>query len=143
MPSLRPIWTPAFFFNVPSPFLSLTSGPQKLSALSLVQLLLPRSQISQRWSEHFCNLFPGNETTWSSLQQNFKSFQAAHNDPDCPDNIVLEDLVCVFKHLFAGKALGTDGLPPGVYKLAPEKIAKLCLPLFRRAFSTRIEPIQF
>ena len=56
---------------------------------------------------------------------------------------MLEELVFVFKHLFAGKAFGTDGLPPGIFKLAPEKIAKLCLPLFCRAFSTRIEPIQF
>ena len=55
-----------------------------------------RSQISQRWSEHFCDLFLGNETTWSSLLHNSKSFQAVVNDPDCPDNIVLEDLLlCV------------------------------------------------
>ena len=102
-----------------------------------------RSQISHRWSEHFCDIFLRNETTWSSLLHNSKSFQAVVNDPDCPDNIVLEEHVFVFRQFFAGKAFGTDGLPPGIFKLAPEKIAKLCLPLFRLAFSTRIEPIQF
>lgn len=56
---------------------------------------------------------------------------------------MLEELVFVFKDLFAGKAFGTDGLPPGVFKVAPEKIAKLCLPVLRRAFATRLEPIQF
>ena len=102
-----------------------------------------RSQISQRWSQHFCQLFPGNETTWSSLLHNSKTFQAVVNDPECPDNIVLEGLVFVFKHFFEGKAFGTDGLPPGIFKLAPEKVAKLWLLLFRRASATRIENIQF
>ena len=82
-----------------------------------------RSQISKRWSEHFCDLFLGSETTWSSLLHHSKSFQAVVNDPDCQDNIVLEELVYVFKHLFAGKAFGTDGPPPGLFKLCPEKIA--------------------
>ena len=67
---------------------------------------------------------------------------AVVNDSDCPDNITLEETVYVLKHLSAGKAFGTDGLPPGLFKQCPEKIAKLCLPLFRRAFATRIEPIQ-
>ena len=51
-----------------------------------------RSQILQRWSKNFCDLFLGNETTWSSLLHNFKSFQAAVNDPDCPDNTCLRSL---------------------------------------------------
>ena len=39
------------------------------------QVAFSRSQVSQRWSEHFCDLFLGNETTWSSLLHHSKSNQ--------------------------------------------------------------------
>ena len=111
MPSLRPIQTPALFFNAPNLSPGLMSGLLELSTSNRVPLPFRAPRSLKKWSEHFCDLFLGSETTWSSLLRHSKSFQAVVNDPDCQDNIVLEEVVYVFKDLLLARPLEPMACP--------------------------------
>ena len=87
------------------------------------QIAFPCPQISQRWSEHFAELFLGPSATWSSILDCSMSFHSAVHDPVCHDNITINEIVEVLKSLKARKACGTDGLPPGLFTGSLNNIA--------------------
>jgi len=106
-----------------------------------------RAEIAHRWSEHFCELYLGEQTTWQHLcdARDSRPFQFPHLDRNDKNvrNISDAEIGDVFSRLKAGKAFGIDSLPPELYKLFPEKLAAFVGPLFRSAFSRCSEPLQF
>jgi len=106
-----------------------------------------RAEIAQRWSEHFSDLYLGEQTTWDKLcdvrnarPQPFPALGC--HDKDVP-NITDAEIGSVFTCLKSGTAFGTDAVPPEVYKMFPQKMAEFVGPLYRSAFALCREPLQF
>jgi len=103
------------------------------------------SQVAQRWSKYFQNLFLGKQSSWDDLYSAYCQFSSKFPslDIDDPSNFQCSEIQNIFRHLKRGKAFGRDALPPDLYCAFSDAIAGLALPLYRQAFATVSEPLQF
>ena len=62
---------------------------------------------------------------------------------DDESNFSLSEIYSIYKPMIRGKAFGKDALPPDVYCAFADQIARLALPLYRHAFASVSEPLQF
>jgi len=103
------------------------------------------SQVAHRWSQYFQNLFLGRQSNWEDLYSAYVKFSDKFPsiDIDDPSNFQYNEVVDIFRHLKRGKAFGRDALPPDLYCVFAEAIACIALPLYRQAFASVSEPLQF
>jgi len=104
-----------------------------------------RAEIATRWSEHFCNLFLGKQSSWDEVTNKYLSRASSSicdSTPSAGEVIMDQELEHIFSHV-KKSAFGPDAIPPETFRVAPGVLARLIGPAFRHFYSIAREPLQF
>ena len=108
------------------------------------QPIVSRQDLDRRWLEHFGHMEAGHSIAISQFRHLVESFRPGH-DVSIDLSLVPSflDVEQQFRNVRCGAAAGLDGLPPELFKAAPQEMARLFHPLMAKAALHIAQPIQW
>ena len=108
------------------------------------QPIVSRHDLDMRWLDHFGQMEAGHSVDISQFGQSVERFRSEH---DVPIDLSLIpsflDVELQFRKVRCGTAAGLDGLPPELFRAAPQEMARLFHPLMVKATLCIAQPIQW
>ena len=108
------------------------------------QPIVSRQDLDRHWLEHFGNMEAGHSVDVGQFRRMVDSFKPVHDvaiDLSLVPSFL--DVELQFRRVRCGAAAGLDGLPPELFKAAPQEMARLFHPLMTKAALHIAQPIQW
>ena len=103
-----------------------------------------REALGKHWLDHFAEIEAGRRVDIGSFGELVSQFQTQHHVvPDLRGIPTFIEVELQFRKVRCGAASGLDGLPPELFKAAPQSLARLYHPLMLKAAIQIGQPVQW